>query len=158
MSMSFRVWTASSPMCSPTMRKTQPQASPTPRHSRHQHRRYRQRNRRAVLDGQPTRIRRLKLKLSKRFPWIIRNQPPELKKLVTVDRTKTHITFRVRWQDATAYGGLINFIEKSKDTHLGDSVEMAGTGPVYVGYRLVVVMLRDLAVSFGRRFSVCLSS
>ena len=120
----------------------------------HQHRRHRERNptcrlgwRARCVPGTPDPSR------GKRFSRIVRESSPlELRKLVTVDWTKTHITFRVRWQDATAYGGLINFIEESKDTHLGDSVEVAGTGPVYVGYRLVVVMLRDLAVSFGTAF------
>jgi predicted RND superfamily exporter protein len=87
------------------------------------------------------------------FLFAFENQSPsELSKLTTIDWSKTHVTFRVRWREATAYGPLIEHIKKSAQTHLGDRVDIAGTGPVYVVTRLVKVMLDDLAKSFGTAF------
>jgi hypothetical protein len=85
--------------------------------------------------------------------FLFENQSPDdLRSLVTVDWTKTHMTFRIRWREATSYTHLIHHIEDSVKRHLGTRVKTAGTGPVYVGSRLVQVMLYDLAVSFLTAF------
>ena len=39
--------------------------------------------------------------------------PDDLRQLVTVDWAKTHVTFRVRWREATSYAHLIDHIETS---------------------------------------------
>jgi len=87
------------------------------------------------------------------FLFVFENQSPaELSRLMTIDWTKTHVTFLVRWRDATAYKPLLDHIAQSVRTNLKGSVDMAGTGPVYVATRLITVMLRDLVVSFGTAF------
>ena len=78
--------------------------------------------------------------------------PADLRQLVTVDWTKTHVTFRARWRESSAFTGLIDHIEASIEKHLGDTVKAAGTGPVYVGERLISVMLYDLSISFATAF------
>jgi uncharacterized protein len=78
--------------------------------------------------------------------------PSDLRKLVTVDWSKTHITFRVRWRESSAFTDLIAHIEASLKRHLSDTVTAAGTGPVYVGERLISVMLTDLSISFATAF------
>ena len=85
--------------------------------------------------------------------FLFENQSPDdLRQLVTVDWKKTHVMFRIRWREANSYTHLIAHIEASIERHLGSSVETAGTGPVYVGSRLVKVMISDLAVSFLTAF------
>lgn len=84
---------------------------------------------------------------------LFENQSPEeTKRVASVDWTATHLTFRVRWREATGYKGLVEFIEESAAKHLGDDVISRGTGSVFIASRLVSVLLRDLAVSFGSAF------
>ncbi|MEE2758293.1 MAG: MMPL family transporter [Myxococcota bacterium] len=88
------------------------------------------------------------------YAFVFENQSPgELGKLTTVDWSKTHVSMRVKWREATDYGPLLRYIETSLTTHLGDKAKWVGTGPVYVVNRLVKVMLMDLAVSFGTAFA-----
>ena len=78
--------------------------------------------------------------------------PEETKKVASVDWGATHLTFRVRWREATGYKGLVDHIESSAAKHLGDDVIARGTGSVFIACRLVSLLLRDLAVSFGSAF------
>ena len=89
--------------------------------------------------------------------FVFENQSPEeLGKLTTLDWSKSHISMRVKWQEATDYQPLLDFIDEQMRVHLTGKVEWVGTGPVYVVSRLVQVMLMDLAVSFGTAFGfVC---
>ncbi|MGC6417163.1 MAG: efflux RND transporter permease subunit [Bradymonadia bacterium] len=114
--------------------------------------------RRAFNDGRETAYRLPKTQAEVNdLAFVFENQSPEeLGKLTTLDWSKSHISMRVKWQEATDYQPLLNFIDEQMRTHLSGKVEWVGTGPVYVVSRLVQVMLMDLAVSFGTAFGfVC---
>ncbi len=84
---------------------------------------------------------------------LFENQSPEeTKRLVTLDWSVTHVRFRVRWREATAYHPLVAHIEASAQRHLGDQVVGRGTGSVFIASGLVSLLLHDLSVSFGTAF------
>ena len=78
--------------------------------------------------------------------------PSELKAMTTIDWSKTHLTLRAKWREATMYEPLIEHIDSLIETHLGAQAEMKGTGPIYIGRRIVAVLLDDLLTSFATAF------
>ena len=78
--------------------------------------------------------------------------PEETKRLVTLDWSITHIRFRVRWREATAYKPLVEHIRQVSLRYLPSQLEASGTGPVYIASGLVSLLLHDLSLSFGTAF------
>ena len=85
--------------------------------------------------------------------FLFENQSPdELSKMTTLDFSRSQMTLRVKWQDATAYTRLIDHIEEGIEEHVGSRAEIEGTGAVYLGHRIVSVLIDDLIKSFGTAF------
>lgn len=78
--------------------------------------------------------------------------PEETKRLVTLDWSVTHVRFRVRWREATAYQPLVAHINDAAKRHLGEGVVARGTGSVFIASGLVSLLLRDLSLSFATAF------
>jgi uncharacterized protein len=84
---------------------------------------------------------------------LFENQSPEAtKRLVTLDWSVTHVRFRVRWREATAYQPLVAHIKNAAKRHLEPRVEGRGTGSVFIASGLVSLLLHDLSLSFGTAF------
>ncbi|MEC8023462.1 MAG: MMPL family transporter [Myxococcota bacterium] len=78
--------------------------------------------------------------------------PSELRRLATLNLDKSHITFQVKWREATSYKPLLERIETSAEKHLSATTEVRGTGSVYLMFRIVLTLLQDLIKSFGTAF------
>ena len=80
------------------------------------------------------------------------SSPSELRRLATLNLDKSHLTFQVKWREATSYEPLLNQIEMSAKTHLASTAKVQGTGSVYLMFRIVLTLLQDLMKSFGTAF------
>ena len=83
--------------------------------------------------------------------------PDQLKRLVTNDMRKTHMTLRVRWVDATSYGPLIEHIEVGVDKYFRAAkidADVITTGAVYSIFSVISMIVFDLLKSFGVAFVV----
>ena len=90
--------------------------------------------------------------LSEVFLLFENQSPEETKRLVTLDWAVTHVRFRVRWREATAYQPLVAHINDAAKRHLEPHVEGRGTGSVFIASGLVSLLLHDLSLSFGTAF------
>jgi len=83
--------------------------------------------------------------------------PDQLRRMVTNDMRKTHMTIRVRWVDATSYGPLIEHIEAGVTKHFrgaGVEADVITTGAVYSIFSVISMIVWDLLKSFGVAFVV----
>ncbi len=80
--------------------------------------------------------------------------PDELRRLATLDLSRSHVSFRVKWREATSLKPLLDHIERAIDRHIGDLAEVRGTGHAFLAYRIVVTLLTDLMKSFGTAFAL----
>ena len=83
--------------------------------------------------------------------------PDQLRRMVTNDMQKTHMTVRVRWVDATSYGPLIDHIEAGVEEHFrkaGVDADVVTTGAVYSIFSVISMIVWDLLKSFGVAFVV----
>ncbi|MEE2787096.1 MAG: MMPL family transporter, partial [Myxococcota bacterium] len=78
--------------------------------------------------------------------------PAELKTMTTIDWSQSHMTLRAKWREATTYEPFIRHVDELVKTHIGDRAKVEGTGPVYIGQRIVAVLLEDLLISFATAF------
>ncbi|MEE2755034.1 MAG: efflux RND transporter permease subunit [Myxococcota bacterium] len=78
----------------------------------------------------------------------------QLERLVTADYTRTHMTIRMKWLEATAYFGLTKHISEGVATHIPENVEARPTGSVYTLVTTIGQMIHDLLASFGVAFVV----
>jgi hypothetical protein len=75
--------------------------------------------------------------------------PDDLRRLVIADLSKSHMSIRVRWMDATSYIPFIEYLEAGIAEHIPESVEVNATGGVYSIVSVVGVLIYDLLRSFG---------
>lgn len=75
--------------------------------------------------------------------------PAELQKLVTADLSRSHLTIRLHWMDATFYGPFAEHLEAGVATHIGDRALVRPTGTAYSLLRVVGGLIHDLLSSFG---------
>ncbi len=85
--------------------------------------------------------------------FLFENQSPtELRRLTTLDFSMTHLTFRVKWIDATEYGALLAHLKQGIEDYIGPLAEVRGTGFAYLSHQIVRTLLDDLILSFGTAF------
>lgn len=85
--------------------------------------------------------------------FLFENQSPaELRRLATLDLSMTHLTFRVKWIDATEYEPLLRHLDQGIEQHLTPFAEVRKTGFAYLSYQIVRTLLDDLILSFGTAF------
>ena len=80
--------------------------------------------------------------------------PDQLRSVATIDLKSSHLTFQIKWQEATSYAGLIDHIDEGIRTHIGSLAQVTPTGGVYLAYTIVSALLSDLSRSFGAAFGV----
>jgi len=81
--------------------------------------------------------------------------PDELKRLMTIDGTKTHLTIRNRWQDASAYIPYAAFLDQEIERLIPeDKARVTPTGAVFSLLSSVGSLIADLMRSFGVAFVV----
>ncbi|NRA35474.1 MAG: MMPL family transporter [Polyangiaceae bacterium] len=73
--------------------------------------------------------------------------PSELKRLMTVDASKSLMTLRVRWLDATAYGPLVEHMNAGITEHMDGLAEVHMTGSVTSNLTIARALLGDLVTS-----------
>ena len=78
--------------------------------------------------------------------------PNELRRLTTVDLSLSHMTFSVRWREATSYRPLMDHLRTGVERHLAGKAEIRATGSAPLGHLIVSVLLADLLKSFGTAF------
>jgi len=75
--------------------------------------------------------------------------PRDLLRLTTADLSRSHITVRLRWMDATSYKPFTAWIQQGIDEHIGDKAQVRPTGSVYELVTTVGGLIGDLVRSFG---------
>jgi uncharacterized protein len=76
--------------------------------------------------------------------------PDELSRLATTDLSKTHMTIRVMWMDASSYEPFREYLEEGIDRFIPkDGVSVKTTGSVYTILSVVGNLITDLLKSFG---------
>jgi hypothetical protein len=78
----------------------------------------------------------------------------QLRRLVTNDLSKTRMTFRVRWMDATAYGPFASHVEAGIAKYMPDDISVQPTGTIYSLLSIISTLVYDLLRSFGLAFIV----
>ncbi|MCO4762870.1 MAG: MMPL family transporter [Myxococcales bacterium] len=79
--------------------------------------------------------------------------PAQLRRLATNDLTKTQMTIRVRWIDASSYAGFTRHIETGIKQHIGDRATVKATGAIYSLFSVIANLISDLMNSFGIAFA-----
>jgi predicted RND superfamily exporter protein len=80
--------------------------------------------------------------------------PDELSQVTTLDFSRAQLALRVKWRDATSYGPIVDYMRAGIDRYIGDRATVGGTGAVYLGHRIVSVLIGDLMKSFGTAFLI----
>jgi len=80
--------------------------------------------------------------------------PDELKRLATLDLSRSQMTIRIRWLEATSYAGLVQHIQDGIDEHIPAGRRVQATGSVYTLVNTIRNLLADLIRSFGTAFIV----
>ena len=78
----------------------------------------------------------------------------QLRRLATNDLSKTRMTFRIRWMDATAYGPFASHVEEGIEKYMPDDVSVQPTGTAYSLLSTISSLVWDLVRSFGLAFIV----
>lgn len=78
--------------------------------------------------------------------------PEQLRRLATNDLRKMQMTIRVRWIDASSYGGFTEHIEAGIAQHIGDRATIKATGAIYSLFSVIANLIADLIRSFGIAF------
>ncbi|HAN31632.1 MAG TPA: hypothetical protein DCQ06_08560 [Myxococcales bacterium] len=78
--------------------------------------------------------------------------PEQLRRLATNDLSKTQMSIRVRWVDATSYGGFTEHIAAGIKEHIGDRAVVKATGAIYSLFSVIANLIGDLIHSFGVAF------
>ncbi|MBV70454.1 MAG: hypothetical protein CMH52_03810 [Myxococcales bacterium] len=78
----------------------------------------------------------------------------QLERLVTADYSRTHMTIRMKWLEATAYFGLTKHISEGVEAHIPAHAKARPTGSVYTLVTTIGQMIHDLLASFGVAFVV----
>ena len=84
----------------------------------------------------------------------LQDREHRLRQLVTLDRSRMHLTFRVKWREATGYGPLVDHIEEGIQKHIPEDATAAPTGSIHMAYVIVTALIGDLLQSFGTAFIV----
>ncbi|MDD9934166.1 MAG: efflux RND transporter permease subunit [Myxococcales bacterium] len=80
--------------------------------------------------------------------------PDQLKRLATIDLTRSIMTVRLLWLDASSYGPLVEYVQQGIDTHVGGRATVGPTGSALNLLTVVDGLLTDLMRSFGTAFIV----
>jgi predicted RND superfamily exporter protein len=75
--------------------------------------------------------------------------PRDLQRLATADLSRSHITLRIHWMDATAYEPFTEHIRVGMDQFVGDAAFVQPTGSVYELVTIVSGLISDLLRSFS---------
>ncbi len=75
--------------------------------------------------------------------------PEDLRRVVTADLKRTHITFRLDWMDATSLQPLDAYVRRGVDEIIGDAATATITGTAYSLVSTVGALIGDLIRSFG---------
>ncbi|MCP4605986.1 MAG: MMPL family transporter [Proteobacteria bacterium] len=82
------------------------------------------------------------------------SSPSQLKRLATIDMSKSVVSIPVQWMDAWEYRPLTAHISKGIDEYIGDQAGVKVTGTVYTILTIVNSLVTDLMRSFGAAFAV----
>ena len=80
--------------------------------------------------------------------------PEELRRLAVNDLSRTQMTIRIKWLDATSYFGLTDHIAEGVKTHIPEGVKARPTGSVYTLVSTIGQLIMDLISSFSVAFVV----
>lgn len=80
--------------------------------------------------------------------------PEQLRRLSTVDLTRTIMVIRAKWMDATSYGPMVEHLQKGVDEYIGDKAVVELTGAILNVLTIVSSLLMDLLRSFSTAFVV----
>ncbi len=83
------------------------------------------------------------------FTLLSNSAPDEMKRLLTIDATKSLMTVRVNWMDSHAYEPLTRYINDGVAKYIGDQAEVKVTGSVVTFTRIMAAFITDLLKSFG---------
>jgi hypothetical protein len=75
--------------------------------------------------------------------------PDELARITTGDLKKSHVTFRVKWMDATSYVPFTEYIEEGIGLHMTGDSKVQTTGTTYSLVSVVSKLISDMVKSFG---------
>ncbi len=75
--------------------------------------------------------------------------PRDLRRLATADLSKSHLTIRLHWMDATSYKPFTEWLEEGIQREFGDKALVRPTGSVYELVTTVGGLISDLLRSFG---------
>jgi predicted RND superfamily exporter protein len=76
----------------------------------------------------------------------------QLRRMVTSDCTRTQMTIRMKWLEATAYFGLTAYIDEGIKKYIPEGARARPTGSVYTLVTTIGQMIHDLLASFGVAF------
>ena len=76
----------------------------------------------------------------------------QLRRMVTSDFTRTQMTIRMKWLEATAYFGLTDYIDEGIKKYIPKEARARPTGSVYTLVTTIGQMIHDLLASFGVAF------
>ena len=81
--------------------------------------------------------------------------PAQLKRMMTLDAQKTHMSFRVKWMEANAYAPLAEHIEEGVKLFIpSEKATITPTGSTYSLLSTVSMLINDLIRSFSVAFVV----
>jgi predicted RND superfamily exporter protein len=79
----------------------------------------------------------------------------ELRRLATANLDKSHLSYQMRWLEATSYAGLVTHIENAIEERIPKELaEVRPTGTIFLAASVVTNLIYDLLRSFGTAFLV----
>ena len=75
-----------------------------------------------------------------------------MEKIVVGDLSRTQMTIRIKWLEATSYLGLTDYIQEGIDTYIPKTATARPTGSVYSLVSTIGQLVKDLIASFGVAF------
>jgi hypothetical protein len=111
---------------------------------------------RALRDGDPEQwvIADTQAELNEEFFMFGNQGPDDLKRLMTIDGSKTQMTVRLKWLEANGYKPFAEYIEQGIKEYMPEGVTVRTTGTVFQLLSTVGALLLDLLKTFGVAFSV----
>lgn len=80
--------------------------------------------------------------------------PDSLRQLATIDLSRSQMTVRIRWLEATSYSGLVKHIDEGIARFIPAEARVQATGSVYTLVNTIRALIGDLLRSFGTAFAV----
>lgn len=80
--------------------------------------------------------------------------PDELSRLATIDLSRSQMSIRIKWLEATSYAGLVEHIQRGIDAYIPEGRTVQATGSVYTLVNTIRSLLGDLIRSFGTAFVI----